>query len=67
MHRKTFKVIQGNSSLSCPDARAVISNSPPSGNDLRAYFRGRGSAVSQAYLDSVEKSAQNDQALACQH
>lgn len=40
--------------------RAVFPDSPPTGGDLLAYFRAGGSGVSEAYLEAVEKAAQND-------
>jgi len=42
--------------------RAVFPDSPPSGSDLLAYYDAGGSGVSNAYLDDVEKAAQNDPA-----
>lgn len=40
--------------------RAVFPKSPPTGEDLLAYFRSGGSGVPKAYLDAVEKADEND-------
>ncbi len=40
--------------------RAVFRDSPPTGEDLREWFRGGGSGVSGQYLDAVEEAARND-------
>jgi len=40
--------------------RAVFKESAPSGSDLLTYFREGGSGVSGAYLDAIERAAEND-------
>ena len=40
--------------------RALFPDTPSTGNDLLAYFRNGGSGVSDAYLDAVERAAEND-------
>ena len=40
--------------------RAGIATTPPTGADLRSYFRSGGSGVSETYLDSVEEAAKHD-------
>jgi predicted CopG family antitoxin len=40
--------------------RAVLLGSPPTGAELLAYYRGGGSGVSEAYLETVERTADSD-------